>query len=74
MKQKISSAVLAAFMLSSCGTATVNPVTGQTERSVMSEEAEIADSAGPLTLAIDMSGDPAETPAEEPAVASAPAV
>lgn len=45
MKQKISSAVLAAFMLTSCGTATVNPVTGQTERSVMSEEDEVAEGA-----------------------------
>lgn len=45
MKQRISSAVLAALMLTSCGTTTVNPVTGQSERSVMSEEAEIAEGA-----------------------------
>lgn len=37
------------------------------------EEAEMADSAGPLTLAIDMSGDAGEAPTDEPAVASAPA-
>jgi predicted Zn-dependent protease len=45
MKQKIPSVLLAALLLASCGTATVNPVTGQTERSVMSEEAEIAEGA-----------------------------
>ena len=36
----VSSAVLVA-----CGTQVVNPVTGQTERSAMSEEAEIAEGA-----------------------------
>ena len=38
------------------------------------EDAEIEEaSAGPLTLAIDMNGDAGDAPAEEPAVASAPA-
>ena len=45
MKPKIPSVLLAALLLTSCGTATVNPVTGQTERSVMSEEAEVAEGA-----------------------------
>jgi predicted Zn-dependent protease len=36
---------LAAALLVGCGTAMVNPVTGQTERSVMSEQAEIAEGA-----------------------------
>jgi predicted Zn-dependent protease len=45
MKHKIFSTVLASCLLASCGTPTVNPVTGQTERSVMSEEAEIAEGA-----------------------------
>jgi predicted Zn-dependent protease len=36
---------LAVTVLSSCGTATVNPVTGQKERTVMDERAEIAEGA-----------------------------
>jgi predicted Zn-dependent protease len=38
-------AFFAAALLGGCGTAMVNPVTGQTERSVMSEQAEIAEGA-----------------------------
>lgn len=38
-------ALLVATLLAGCGTAMVNPVTGQTERSVMSEQAEIAEGA-----------------------------
>jgi predicted Zn-dependent protease len=45
MKLKLPSLLLAALLLTSCGTAMVNPVTGQTEMSVMSEEAEIAEGA-----------------------------
>lgn len=37
------SLVLAAGLLAGCGTNVVNPVTGQTERSVMSEQDEIAE-------------------------------
>ena len=45
MKRKLFSLALTGVLLAGCGTATVNPVTGQTERSVMSEEAEIAEGA-----------------------------
>jgi predicted Zn-dependent protease len=45
MKLKIPSLLLTALLLSACGTTTVNPVTGQTERSVMSEEDEVAEGA-----------------------------
>ena len=45
MKQKISYVVLTALLLVGCGTNVVNPVTGQTERTVMSEEAEVAEGA-----------------------------
>jgi predicted Zn-dependent protease len=45
MHFKLPSLLLTALLLTSCGTPTVNPVTGQTERSVMSEEAEIAEGA-----------------------------
>lgn len=41
----VSAASLAAALLGGCGTAMVNPVTGQAERSVMSEEAEVAEGA-----------------------------
>ncbi len=43
MKQKILFHLFAALLLTSCGSMVVNPVTGQSERSVMSEEAEIAE-------------------------------
>ncbi|OYV01914.1 MAG: hypothetical protein CFE45_02705, partial [Burkholderiales bacterium PBB5] len=36
-------ATSAALLLAGCGTAVVNPVTGQTERTVMDEQAEIAE-------------------------------
>jgi predicted Zn-dependent protease len=39
---RLVTSVLGAALLSSCGTTMVNPVTGQTERSVMDENAEIA--------------------------------
>jgi predicted Zn-dependent protease len=45
MHFKLPSLLLTALLLASCGTQMVNPVTGQTERSVMSEEAEIAEGA-----------------------------
>ena len=45
MKQKIPYVVLTALLLTGCGTNVVNPVTGQTERTVMSEEAEVAEGA-----------------------------
>ena len=45
MHFKLPSLLLASLLLTSCGTQMVNPVTGQTERSVMSEEAEIAEGA-----------------------------
>ena len=38
-------ALFAVALLGGCGTAMVNPVTGQTERSVMSEQAEIVEGA-----------------------------
>ena len=37
--------VLAAALLTGCGSAVINPVTGQAERSVMSEQAELAEGA-----------------------------
>ncbi|HET7527411.1 MAG TPA: M48 family metalloprotease, partial [Burkholderiaceae bacterium] len=37
--------LLAALLLSACGTQVVNPVTGKTERTVMDEQAEIAEGA-----------------------------
>jgi predicted Zn-dependent protease len=37
--------ILNTALFAGCGTAVVNPVTGQAERSVMSEEAEIAEGA-----------------------------
>ena len=49
MKRRISSLTLSlafgALLLVSCGTQVVNPVTGQAERSAMSEEAELAEGA-----------------------------
>ena len=44
MKQKILCLALFA-LLAGCGTTVVNPVTGQAERPVMSEEAELAEGA-----------------------------
>ena len=43
MKQKLSSLALTALLLAGCGTSVVNPVTGQAERTVMDESAEIAE-------------------------------
>ena len=37
--------LLAAALLAACGTQVVNPVTGQTERTVMDEQTEIAEGA-----------------------------
>ncbi len=45
MTRTLPSLLLAALLLTACGTPMVNPVTGQTERSVMSEEAELAEGA-----------------------------
>jgi len=45
MNLKLPSLLLAALLLTSCGTTVVNPVTGQTERSVMSEADEVAEGA-----------------------------
>jgi predicted Zn-dependent protease len=45
MNLKLPSLLLASLLLTSCGTTMVNPVTGQTERSVMSEADEVAEGA-----------------------------
>lgn len=45
MNFKLPSLLLASLLLTSCGTTMVNPVTGQAERSVMSEEDEVAEGA-----------------------------
>lgn len=45
MHLKLPSLLLASLLLTACGTTMVNPVTGQTERSVMSEDAEVAEGA-----------------------------
>jgi predicted Zn-dependent protease len=45
MRSWIGVALLGSALLVACGTEVVNPVTGQTERSAMSEEAEIAEGA-----------------------------
>jgi predicted Zn-dependent protease len=45
MKHQIFSLTLAALLLTGCGSMVVNPVTGESERSVMSEEAEVAEGA-----------------------------
>lgn len=42
-KSHLVSAILAVSLLGACGTAVMNPVTGQTEMSAMSEEQEIAE-------------------------------
>lgn len=43
MKKGLVAAAAALFLLSGCGSMVVNPVTGQTERSVMDEASEIAE-------------------------------
>ena len=40
---KLTALILSAALLAGCGSTTINPVTGQAERSVMSEAAEIAE-------------------------------
>ena len=45
MRIGMSAWLLGAALLAGCGSAMVNPVTGETERSVMSEEAEVAEGA-----------------------------
>ena len=45
MKQSIPSLLLATLLLTGCGTTMVNPVTGQTERTVMDEATEVAEGA-----------------------------
>ncbi len=45
MRIKLPSVLLASLLLTACGSTIVNPVTGQAERSVMSEDAEIAEGA-----------------------------
>lgn len=45
MRALLSTALLATSLLTACGTNVVNPVTGQTERTVMDESAEIAEGA-----------------------------
>ena len=45
MKQKIPTLLLSALLLAGCGTTVVNPVTGQTERTVMDEASEVAEGA-----------------------------
>lgn len=45
MRKFFSLGVLAAALLAGCGTTVVNPVTGQAERTVMGEEAELAEGA-----------------------------
>ncbi|APW44263.1 M48 family metalloprotease [Rhodoferax saidenbachensis] len=45
MKFKLLSLAFTALLLTGCGSMVVNPVTGESERSVMSEEAEIAEGA-----------------------------
>lgn len=45
MRRLLLVPVLASALLAGCGSTVVNPVTGQTERSVMSEEAEVAEGA-----------------------------
>ena len=42
MQYKFASLLLAALLLSGCGTTMVNPATGQSERSVMTEQDEVA--------------------------------
>jgi predicted Zn-dependent protease len=45
MRLKFVSAALALALLAACGTAVVNPVSGETEMSAMSEEQEVAEGA-----------------------------
>jgi predicted Zn-dependent protease len=45
MRLKFASAALALALLAACGTAVVNPVSGETEYSAMSEEQEVAEGA-----------------------------
>ena len=45
MRALLSTALLATSLLTACGTNVVNPVTGQTKRTVMDESAEIAEGA-----------------------------
>lgn len=45
MKKTIPSLALAALLMAGCGTTVVNPVTGQAERTVMDEQAELAEGA-----------------------------
>ena len=45
MKLYLSSIAISCLLLSGCGTAVVNPVTGEEERSVMDERTEIAEGA-----------------------------
>ena len=45
MKQKTLTFLIAASLLTACGTQVVNPVTGQTERTVMDEATEVAEGA-----------------------------
>ena len=45
MKQKIPTLLLSALLMAGCGTTVVNPVTGQTERTVMDEASEVAEGA-----------------------------
>ena len=45
MRSWWSVALVSSALLVACGTNVVNPVTGQTERSAMSEEAELAEGA-----------------------------
>ena len=43
MRSTLLSMILAPVLLTGCGSAVINPVTGQSERSVMNEESEIAE-------------------------------
>jgi len=45
MRLRYLSWILSASLLAACGSAVINPVTGQAERSVMSEQDEIAQGA-----------------------------
>ena len=45
MRKNLLPLILASALLAGCGSAVLNPVTGQTERSVMSEQDEVAEGA-----------------------------
>ena len=45
MNLKLPSLLLASLLLTACGTTMVNPVTGETERTVMDETSEVAEGA-----------------------------